>query len=183
MSTENSTPYNQQVNKINIGGRNNISNEQTEEAGQLAKERERVVAEKQRMFALRAGKPGKLPVKTNLRSSNKLRSTRKERGEGPDFTLVYGVAIFWDIVGFLVGLIPIVGWVLNLCVIVPVAVFNLYLMCRGRGVDSKEFWGAFKYIFGEAIPYINIIPFYTRSIYLVHHPKINEVVHLTPPHL
>ncbi len=151
----------------------------------LEEERLQTITEKQQQFALRAGKrPKTWSPNPNMRMINKSRGNdgSSTNIQSKNFTAVYGMAVFWDIAGFLVGLVPIVGWVINFCIIVPAAVFNLYIMCIRRGVTDAEFWKAFKFIFGEMIPYINIIPFYTRSIYLIQHPKINKIIHSGTPY-
>jgi hypothetical protein len=128
-------------------------------------------AERQRAFAVRAGKEissGSPADQNNKRQLNLLGGAERESSAPTaDFTFMYGMAVVWDVVTFLVGLIPVAGWVLNLVVFFPIGLFNMYIMAQSRGKSTMQFWGGFKYIFIEAIPYLNIIPTFVRGVYLI----------------
>ncbi len=87
-----------------------------------------------------------------------------------DYSLMYGVAAGWDTATFIVGAVPGVGWVANIAMFGG-ALLNLYLMSLSRGHTNQDFWDAYKYVFIEPIPYLNIIPTFTRGVYLLKHKE------------
>jgi hypothetical protein len=106
----------------------------------------------------------------DFRARNIAKSGNQKKVEpesSADFSLMFGLAVFWDTATFLVGLIPAAGWLLNLIVVFPIGLLNMFLMSQSRGKSMKEFWGAFKYIFVEAVPYLNIIPTFVRGVWLL----------------
>lgn len=133
-------------------------------------EESRKRAEKQRAFALRAGKEvttGGPADQNNKRLMNLTRSSTAQVEQGADFSFMYGMAVFWDTATFLVGLIPVAGWAINAFVMFPVGLFNMYMMAQSRGKNTAQFWNGYKYIFVEAIPYLNIVPVFVRGVYLI----------------
>lgn len=85
-----------------------------------------------------------------------------------NYSLMYGLAVFWDIVLFVIGLFPGVGWLVNF-ILFGCALLNMYIMAISRGKTTQEFWKAFKHIYVEPIPYLNILPTFTRGVYLLSH--------------
>ncbi|MBU3668966.1 MAG: hypothetical protein FGM57_03285 [Candidatus Taylorbacteria bacterium] len=86
-------------------------------------------------------------------------------GSKPDFGFVKGIGVVFDVSGGLIGLIPAVGWALNAFLIFPAGLITMYLMTNSRGVSGSVFISAFKHIYVEPIPYLNIIPTFTAAAY------------------
>jgi hypothetical protein len=136
---------------------------------EIEQEESRRKAERQRAFAIQAGRPvtsGSPADQNNKRQQNLLRqgSTGNDSQKKTDYTLMYGIAAFWDLATFLVALVPAAGWAINGFILFPAGLFNMYMMAQSRGKNTAQFWGAYKYIFIKAVPYIDIVPAFVRGV-------------------
>jgi hypothetical protein len=115
---------------------------------------------------LEAQRRGPNPDMRAINIAKSGQNNAKEQLE-PDFTFAYGMAVFWDIVTFLVGLIPVVGWAVNAFIVFPLGLFVMYMILLGKGKNTQQFWNGFKYIWIEAVPYLNIVPTFVRGVWLI----------------
>lgn len=139
-------------------------------------------ARRQAMFREQAGDFDENSLKR--RASNRyLRNTRAGRvllgkGQKPakprigkvDYAILMSVAGFFDILSFLLNLIPYVGGVISMVVVTIPGTLTFYILYKKRGVEFKttkgmlRFWGSSLI---EMIPVINILPGFMLNVTLV----------------